>query len=299
MKIVVLGGGSSPERSISLQSSRAVYDALTDLGHETTYLDPVDGEHEIIEAARKADVVFPILHGAGGEDGEIQAILERAGKPYLGSGVEASQVCFDKVVFKEFLLARGLPTANFAIVSRETFDQSGVSQHPFVLKPILGGSSIDLVIEREPKGMTKKIEEVFGRHHNLLCEELAEGIEITAPVLGEEALPVIEIVPPAGENFDYENKYNGETAEIVPAKHIDAAKQKEIQKLALQIHHEVGARHLSRTDMIIMKDGRICVLEMNTSPGMTAQSLFPKAAAAGGYSFSKLVAKFVDLAKSN
>jgi D-alanine-D-alanine ligase len=296
---LVLGGGVSPERSISLQSSRAVFDTLVDLGHEATFLDPINGEHEIIEAARKADVVFPILHGAGGEDGEIQAILERAGQPYLGSDVESSQVCFDKVIFKEFLLQRGLPTANFAIVSRETFEQSGVTQHPFVLKPILGGSSIDLVIEREPKGMTPKIEEVFGRHHNLLCEELADGIEITAPVLGDEALPVIEIVPPAGEEFDYENKYNGETAELVPAQHIDPAKQKEIQELALRIHHEVGARHMSRTDMIIMKDGRICVLEMNTSPGMTAQSLFPKAAAAAGYSFNKLVSKFIELATSN
>jgi D-alanine-D-alanine ligase len=296
MKILVLGGGASPERDISLQSSRAVLDALTDLGHDVAYVDPIDGDDAVMKAANKAELVFPILHGAGGEDGEIQALLERTGKKYLGTGVQGSQRCFDKVIFKEYLLEHDLPTANFAIVSKDTIAKSALLDGPYVLKPILGGSSIDLVIERHPRGMTPEIKAVFGRHHELLLEDLVEGVEITVPVLGDKALPVVEIVPPAGKNFDYENKYNGETAEICPAKNISAAKQAEAQELAIKIHHLVGARHLSRTDMIVSADGKISVLEINTSPGMTAQSLYPKSAAAAGITFSKLMARFVELA---
>ena len=295
MRILVLGGGRSDESRISTQSATAVRDALTDLGHEVSYLDPAVGEQVTFEAVQAADLVFPILHGAGGEDGEIQSLLRRAGKPFLGSDVEASARCFDKIVIKELLLQHGLPTPKFEVVSRDSIRGCELLKRPFVLKPIFGGSSIDTIIEHQPMGMTPEIENVFSRHHQMLMEELVAGVEITVPVLGDTALPVVEIVPPSGQEFNYENKYNGAAAEITPPKHVDPDTQIAAQRLAEKIHRLTGARHLSRTDMIVRSDGNVSVLEINTMPGMTAESLYPKAAAAEGLSFTRLVERFVEL----
>jgi D-alanine-D-alanine ligase len=129
----------------------------------------------------------------------------------------------------------------------------------------------------------------------MLLEELIEGTEITVPILGDQALPVIEIIPPQGKEFDYENKYNGTTQELCPPQHVSAEKQQEAQRLAEKIHKAAGVRHLSRTDIIIDENGKLWVLELNTIPGLTDQSLFPKAAAAAGINMQQLMQKFLDM----
>ncbi|HEY2003753.1 MAG TPA: D-alanine--D-alanine ligase [Candidatus Saccharimonadia bacterium] len=296
MKVLVLGGGTSPERDVSLKSSAAVRAALEALNHDVVYVDPAEGDAAVLAAAQDADVVLPILHGPGGEDGEIQALLERTGKPYLGADVEASQRCMNKVVVKELLLENGLPTPEFSVVTRDLLDRSPLSERPFVLKPLDDGSSMDLVIVRELPYNKQRIEEVFGRHHEMLMEELVEGVEITVPILGNETLPIIEVVPPAGGEFDYENKYNGETTELCPPQHVSEEAQEQARRVALKVHHLTGVRHLSRTDMIVRPNNIPVVLEINTLPGMTNTSLYPKAAAAAGLSFEQLVDRLLKLA---
>jgi D-alanine-D-alanine ligase len=130
----------------------------------------------------------------------------------------------------------------------------------------------------------------------MLLEELIEGVEITVPVLGDKALPVVEIIPPVGGEFDYENKYNGATQELCPPPHVSAEKQKEAQSVAERIHKEVGARHISRTDLILDKNGKLWVLEINTMPGLSDQSLTPLAAKAAGMDMQQLVQKFLQMA---
>jgi D-alanine-D-alanine ligase len=160
----------------------------------------------------------------------------------------------------------------------------------FVLKPIEGGSTLDALIARTPS--PEKLEEakqLLKKYDKMLLEELIFGIEITVPVLGNKALPVIEIIPPADKEFDYENKYNGASQELCPPQNVSDEIQKRAQELAERIHKLCGCNDMSRTDMIIDESGELFVLETNTIPGLTDQSLFPKAAAEAGHSMSELV----------
>lgn len=269
---------------------------MTNLGKEVVYVDPAEGYDAVMKAAGDVDVIMPILHGPGGEDGEIQALLERTGKPYLGADVEASQRCMNKVVIKEMLLENGLPTPEFMVVTRETLDASPLVDKPFILKPLDDGSSVDLVAVRDVPYDKAQIDTVFKRHHEMLMEELVSGVEITVPILGNETLPIVEITPPPGQIFDYKNKYNGASTELCPPQHVSEEVQEEARKAALKIHRLAGGRHLSRTDMIVRPDNNLVILEINTLPGMTSTSLYPKAAAAAGLSFEELVERLLKLA---
>jgi len=295
MKILVLLGGVSNEREVSLRSGRAVADALKASGHEVVEYDPQQGLEGLAQFVGKVDCVFPILHGKGGEDGTIQAELEKLGFKFLGSGSQVSQVCFDKNKFKEILNKLSILTPQSEIVTRISIGASPLLQRPYVLKPLNGGSSLDAFIIRDPVNRAYD-PRIFDHYQLLILEQLIEGTEITVPVLGDAALPVIEIIPPQGGEFDYANKYNGETQELCPPQHIDAAKQQEAQRLTEQIHKAVGARHLSRTDIIIDSEGKMWVLEINNIPGLTETSLYPKAAAVAGINMQQLVQKFLDLA---
>jgi D-alanine-D-alanine ligase len=295
MKLLVLGGGNGSEREVSLRSSAAVAQALTKLGHDVRVADPKDGAAAIRQAARDCDMVFPVLHGQGGEDGTVQQLLEDIGKPYLGSDVAASQLCFDKAALKAVLVAHGILTPRSQVVTAQTFAQSKLTGAAFVLKPIADGSSVGTMIVRELPYDRQRSSDLLAAYGTMLLEELIVGDEITVPVLGDTALPVIEIVPPSGKDFDYENKYNGATAELCPPRNVSARLQEQAQRLAEQVHSLSGARHLSRTDMMIDAAGRIYVLEINTMPGMTTQSLLPKSAAAAGLPWTALVAKFVEM----
>lgn len=297
MRILVLGGGNSPEREVSLRSSAAVRDALTDLGHSVFFVDPADGDEAVLKGAAQVEIIFPILHGVGGEDGQIQRLLDSTGKPYLGSGASASELCFDKVRLRELVNAHAITTPRGEVVSAENFSDSPLIRRPFVLKPIAGGSSLDTLIVRSLPFESNRAYALLSKYSSMLLEELINGTEITVPVLGDTPLPVIEIVPPSGKEFDYENKYNGATAEICPPKNVGSDLQVKAQSLAIKVHQLAGARHLSRTDMMIDHTGKIFVLEINTMPGMTNQSLLPKSAAVSGLNWTTLVGRFVDMLK--
>ncbi|MEK7152915.1 MAG: ATP-grasp domain-containing protein, partial [Patescibacteria group bacterium] len=261
--------------------------------HQIVSYDPRNGIDDIPEA----DVAFPVLHGMGGEDGSIQVALERANIPYVGSDPAASSLCFDKWAYKQKIQKAGLPTPEAMLVTKGTVWQSHITKHPFVLKPISGGSSIDTFIIRDLANMDKSaLENSLIAHTEMLLEELIEGIELTVGILGNQALPAVEITPPTNGEFDYENKYNGKTQEICPPLHVSSAVHKKAQELALEAHLLVNCRDISRTDIIATPAGRLMVLETNTMPGMTDQSLYPKAAAANGLVMADLVDRLVQAA---
>ena len=296
MRILVLEGGNSPERQVSLRSAKTVADAARLGGFEVYSVDPKDG-NGIFDNLRDT-IVFPILHGAGGEDGLIQKELEKRGLPYLGSVSLSSENCFDKWKTHEILDAEGIAMAKAERVNKDNYTNSGLAKKPHVLKVIHGGSSIGTVIIRNPSQIDQSaIDGLFKLENDAVIEELIEGIEITVPILDQTALPAIEVRPPKGEEFDYENKYNGQSQELCPPVSISAQQHQNAQRLAERVHKSMGCRHLSRVDTIMKPDGTYVVLEINTIPGLTAQSLYPQAARVAGIDMTGLVKKFVELVK--
>lgn len=295
MKIYVLGGGNSPERDVSIRSASAVSKALREAGYEVAETDPADGL-AFLDLVTSEDMVFPILHGAEGEDGVIQKLMEDKALRFLGSNSIASEKCFDKGIARQILTGMGVSMAAGASVTAETYSSHRLAASPHVLKAQRGGSSIGTYIVRDPALLDpKKVAEVFELDSQAILEELIDGPEITVPVLDGKALPVIEIVPPEAEEFNYENKYNGKSQEICPAVSIDAEQQKTAQALAEKVHKSMGCRHLSRVDIMLRKNGDMLVLEINTMPGMTNQSLFPLSARVAGLPMPDLMDKFVAL----
>lgn len=296
--VIVLAGGSSDEREVSLRSGRAVAAALSN-DYSVTILDPADGLEEIVGQLTSTDVVFPALHGTGGEDGTIQRFLESHSITYVGSDSSASALCFDKYNYGSLLSEKQYLVPQAELVDYDNYKNSRLATKPYVLKPNDGGSSIDTYIVREISlAPMQQIQSAFAQHGQLLLQELIVGQEITVAVLGNEALPVIEIIAPEGQEFDYDNKYNGATQELCPPRNVATEHQAEAQRLAIEIHDLTGCRDMSRTDFIITPQGEIYTLETNTIPGLTDQSLLPKAAATAGYTMAELCSKLVESALS-
>lgn len=299
MNVLVLCGGASDEREVSLRSGKAVASALESAGHQAKLYDTAHGIENLATKVSSYDVVFPVLHGKGGEDGALQKILESLNVPFVGSGSKASELCFDKQIYKDYLAQKGYELAASKLVNAQTIWDNPLTKRPFVLKPNDGGSSIDTFIVRDLREAPRKsIEQALARHNHMLLEGLVAGIEATVAVLDNQALPVIEIIPPINEEFDYANKYNGKTQELCPPKNISQEVQIKLQDLALAIHRDTDCRHYSRTDIMVADDGKLVPLETNTIPGMTEQSLVPKAAANAGMSMPELVDILVHLAIS-
>ncbi len=295
MNVLVLGGGDSTERDVSIRSAKAVTEALKEAGFSVTEADPNGGD-AMYENLPSGTIVFPILHGTGGEDGKIQQVLEAHKLPYLGTTSQPSAVCFSKWRSREALQAAGLPVARGAFVTKETYPGHELTKKPHVLKVDKGGSSIGTLIVRDPTAITDQaVTTVFALGSEAVLEELVEGVEITVPILDTDALPVIEIRPPTDKEFDYENKYNGATQELCPPVSVDRQIQASAQALAKEVHQALGCRHLSRTDIIVRPDNSLVVLEINTMPGLTDQSLYPKSARVAGITMPELMKKFVAL----
>lgn len=294
MKILVIGGGVWDEREISLRSATAVFEEAKQI-HYTELYDWDGSENWLQENLKRFDVVLPILHGVGGEDGTIQKILEENGSRYLGSNPQVSKLCFDKTKLLQVLRENNIITAKSKLVTMNQYLTDSLSSAPHVLKPFNSGSSVDTFIFKDtPKPNHTSIADAFSRHPKMILEEYIDGTEITIPILDGKRLDIIEIIPPVTGTFDYVNKYNGATQELVPPKNVSKKLQLQAYELGQRIHELVGCRHLSRTDAII-KDDALYVLELNTLPGMTDQSLFPKAAAAAGIDFSELVDYFINM----
>lgn len=295
--VIVLAGGTSDEREISLRSGTAVAKALEKAGHQAKILDPADGLEQLLPQLQKADVAFPALHGAGGEDGTMQKFLEDYRIKYVGPDVQASALCFDKARYTKLLAEHGITVPATELVNLKEFQASELSKKPFVLKPNDGGSSVDTFIVRKLSNADDAaISAAFARHGQLLLQELIPGDEITVAMLGDEPLPTIEIIPPAGGEFDYENKYNGLTRELCPPEHVGQAAQEQAQSLATKIHQLTGCRDMARTDIMVAPSGQQYVLETNTIPGLTDESLLPKAAGEAGYDMPALCDKLVQMA---
>ncbi|MFT4532432.1 MAG: D-alanine-D-alanine ligase [Candidatus Saccharimonadales bacterium] len=302
MNILVLYGGDGPEREVSLRSGAAIISALSLTVHTVSEYDPKNGLESLATICEGIDLVLPILHGKKGEDGSLQRQLESVGVEYLGADSVGSEQAFYKDKAHEILEKCGVSMAAFGVVDSGSYLGHPLFKKPFVLKPIDGGSSIDTLIARD--ALDTKLEvasKLLEKHDTMIVEELVEGLEITIPVLGTEALDPIAIVAPEGKEFDYENKYNGSTQEIcpIPSEMLSLQQQENAKKIALKAHEALKIRHLSRTDMIIKEDGSIVVLELNTMPGMTDQSLFPRSAKASGLSMVGMVEKFISIASSS
>jgi D-alanine-D-alanine ligase len=298
-KVGVLAGGPSNEREVSLRSGKAVYEALIGCGCDAILLDVKDDICDIIKRSA-IDMAFIALHGRFGEDGAVQRILEDMGVPYTGSGVEASRLALDKIATKNVFLGCGIPAPRYTVFEKGDF--SAKSAHamgwPVVVKPQFEGSSIGLSIARDEGSLIRAVEKAFEYGDKVLLEEYINGRELTVGILGDKALPVIEIVTSQGV-YDYEAKYKDpDTKYLVPAP-IEEKFAKLAGLLGEKSHRSLGCRSFSRVDMMMDKTGRIFVLEVNTIPGMTERSLLPKAAAAAGIDFGALCVKLLEDAAGN
>jgi D-alanine-D-alanine ligase len=298
-KIAVLMGGRSAEREISLKSGRAIEASLRRQGCAVTAIDPDERVAELLRR-EKVELAVNALHGRGGEDGTIQGLLEILGIPYTGSGVLASAIGMNKVMTKRLLEASGIPTPSHAVL--RSSDSPGASpglpvglKYPVVVKPSCEGSTIGITIVKSPDGLEAAYAEAFRYGDEILIETYIPGREVTAGILDEAPLPLVEIVPQEAF-YDFKAKYTkGMTDYRAPAP-LPPDETRAIQDLALKTHRAIGCRGCTRVDFRIDPDGRPFVLEINTVPGMTETSLLPKAAAAAGISYDQLVARILQTA---
>ncbi|MFH0797368.1 MAG: D-alanine--D-alanine ligase [Candidatus Omnitrophota bacterium] len=289
-KVVVLSGGKSSEREISLRSGAAVAKSLKENGFEVVTLDPADKRFapRILEIA---DVysVFIALHGPGGEDGTIQGFLETLGFPYTGSGVLASSLALDKILAKRLFISAGLPTPPFC---PPVF-------FPLVSKPARSGSTIGISIVKKEEDLEAALKEARRYDNQVLMEQYISGTEVTVSILGNEnprVLPSIEIVPASGF-YDYQAKYApGGSKHIIPPRLPEEWVSK-TEEVVLKAHKLLGCRGLSRSEVIIDKEGNPYILDVNTIPGFTETSLFPESARAAGISFNELTLKLIELSR--
>jgi D-alanine--D-alanine ligase len=297
VRVAVVMGGTSAEREVSIETGRCVMNALGNLGHSAQSL---DFDARFVDALReiRPDVVFNALHGTGGEDGTIQGVLEWLGVPYTGSDLTSCAIAMDKHLAKKLLAAEGLPTPAW-----DTFDLSGGTlpllpgslNLPLVVKPRASGSSAGVSIVRTHEEWTRAMIDLAARTTQILAEEYIGGREFSVGVLGEEALPIVEVV--AGDEFySYDAKYKpGGSRHLVPAP-IDDDLTARLQMLALSTHRLFGLRDYSRTDIMLTKEGRPYILEINALPGLTPLSLLPDEARVAGISFDALVERLIQFA---
>jgi len=298
LRVGVLMGGTSAEREVSLRSGRAIEQALRAQGLSVAGIDVGPDIVEKIDAA-KVEVAFIALHGRGGEDGTMQGLLELLEIPYTGSGVLASALAMNKFYSKQIFQCRGLETPLYRI-----WEKGGALPAPAtclgfglpaVVKPVEEGSTIGVSIVREEDELETACEKAFQFGSRILIEKYISGKEITVGILGEEALPPIEIVPSSGF-YDYRAKYTpGMTEYRVPAP-LARDLIRRVQEAGIKAHQALGCEGFSRVDFRLGEDGIPSVLEVNTVPGMTETSLLPKAAAVAGYDFQTLTRRILELA---
>ena len=308
LNVLVLMGGTSAERQVSLNTGAAVAPALEAAGHNVaTYdLNPAAGRTILDLVAspgfKSADVTFIALHGGEGEDGRIQAMLELVGMPYTGSGVRASALCMDKSVSKTIFKYHGIITPPWSCLwgsdaspekGRGAVD--GLGGLPVVVKPVDQGSTIGISIVRDMGGLEAAIGLARKYSAGVLFEKYIAGRELSVPIIGEQVFPIIEIKPKRGF-YDYERKYTkGMTIYDCPAAIGDAVARR-IEDQAMRAFRILGCEGFARADLRLAEDGTPYLLEMNTIPGMTETSLVPMGAKARGVSFTQLVDLIVSYA---
>lgn len=298
-KIAVLLGGTSAEREVSLNSGKAVLEALLKQGYNAHPIDPK--EYNVANLKKDGfNRAFNILHGRGGEDGTMQGLLEQIGLPYTGCGVMASALTMDKMRTKMLWKAFGLPVADMEVVTRESFselDPKAVVAKlglPLMVKPSLEGSSVGLTKVKAVDELKSAVEYALKFDNTILIEEWLAGDELTVPVLDNQVLPAIRIVP-EGEFYDYEAKYISDNTQYFCPAGLTPEREQALETLVKRAYDAVGCRGWSRIDVMCDAKGNFRLVEVNTNPGMTSHSLFPKSAATVGISFEQLVVKILEL----
>ena len=301
--IGVLMGGTSSEREISLKSGKAVASALKDAGCHVFPIEIVSEKASDIKAQlaqKKIDVAFIAMHGRFGEDGALQAILEKMGMPYTGSSSDVGRLAMNKIATQTFLREKGINVpAHYALQKSRSWDPQAVFKtlggFPLVVKPAAEGSSIGITLVKGQAQFEEALKTAWGYGPEALIERYIPGREITAGILNQTALPLVEIKC-KNDFFDFTSKYQkGMTDYVVPAE-LSGQTTEDVQQTALKIFRLLGCRDFARLDFILDGQDRPFFLEANTIPGFTAMSLLPMAARAAGYDFEELCLKIVQLA---
>ena len=296
-KIAVLAGGPSCEKEISLRSGRNVMEALRSRGFSPLWVE-VDSADGLLGTLRreKVTLAFIALHGTFGEDGTVQRLLEKEGILYTGPGPLASERAFDKAQSQTLFKNAGIRVPEFEVygdISRVPDKPS--LPFPLVVKPARAGSSVGVTIVSRAPDLRKAAEEAFRYSDAILAERFIPGRELTVGVLGEQALPVVEVVVQR-EFYDYEAKYGDTgTRYEVPAR-LSEKEARTVVEESLKAHRTLGCEMMSRVDLMLAPDGKVYVLEVNTIPGLTSKSLLPKAAREAGIDFPELCVRILAMA---
>jgi len=298
-RVVVLMGGLSAEREVSLMSGQRVLDALLEKGIDAFALDVGD---DIVEQLLKTkpDRAFIALHGAYGEDGRIQAVLEMLHIPYTGSGVLASALAMDKEKSKGIWDTLELPVLSFLTTDDVNGDEFKAELEAFIdefgfplcVKPLDSGSSCGVSRVENEAQLAAAYAKAQEHGETIMIEPWIDGREFTVGIIDDETLPPIEIVPKQSF-YDYEAKYLVDTTQFICPCDLSVEKQEELKALALEAYQALGCRHFGRADFLMDQEGNFWLLEMNTIPGLTSHSLVPQAAAASGINFSDLMYKIL------
>jgi D-alanine-D-alanine ligase len=296
-KIAVLMGGPGSEREVSLATGRGISKALRSLSAEVV---DVDVRDENFELPDDVDLAFIALHGTFGEDGQVQKILEDRGIPYTGEGVEESRLAFDKIRSKEKFREHGVITPEWETI--EAHERPRM-QLPIVVKTPRQGSTVGVYIVRRAEEIEPAIRAAAKYDGQLLVEKFIAGRELTVGILGDQTLPILEIIPKGGF-YDFTNKYpflnpqaGGGAEHVCPAE-IPEGQTRAIQELALRANRSLGLHVYSRVDVLLPENGAATVLEVNTIPGMTEASLLPEAAAAAGVTYVALCVRIIALSRA-
>ena len=303
MKICILHGGFSSEREVSLNTGKSVYDAISDIYDPIIY--DWDGDYKsMYDTVKNIDLVFIALHGGDGEDGTIQKYLESKNIKFTGSSSCASEKAMDKNISKLLCVKHNIPTPKWFVTGRsdkynnwEIDSSEQLFLNDFVIKPTNEGSSIGIsIIEKgyDEDLIKKALLNAFDLSDTIMVEEFIDGRELTVSILDDKVLPIVEIIP-KGDYYDYKCKYTKfQTDYIVPAE-INKKTEELLSAYSLKIHKLIGCGVYSRVDFRLSKEGKVFFLEINTLPGFTDTSLFPKAAQAYGLSYKELIKKIIEI----
>ncbi|MEY2673879.1 MAG: hypothetical protein RLZZ514_444 [Actinomycetota bacterium] len=311
LKIQILAGGISHEREVSLKSGRRVADALTDAGASVVIREP---DAALLANIRKdkPDVIWPVLHGASGEDGALRDILALTGVPFVGATAQGARLAWDKSIAKILVEREGVQTPASITLPKDTFrelDAEGVLKTvaaslalPVVVKPAKSGSAQGVTIVRKADQLSRAMIDAYVYCDVAIIERYVEGTELAISIIdlgaGPIALPAVEIQPIAGQ-FGYQERYTaGETNYFVPAR-IKKTVAERAANMAIAVHEILGLRHLSRIDMIVDNKGVAWFLEANVLPGLTETSLLPQAVTAAGHSLGEVYLNLAQAAIRN
>lgn len=305
-RVAVLAGGSSFERQVSLRSGARVEDALERLGHDVV---AIDAGRDLVGRLRadRPDAAFVAMHGAGGEDGTVQELLEILGVPYTGSGVPACTRAMDKVVTKHLLIEHGVPTPPFFAFNQTAFRELGAADalpaieerldFPIVVKPSSQGSALGIKFARTAADVPAALVAAFSYDRKVLLERYVDGRDLAVSVLdgdgGPQALPVVEAVPREGDVYDFQARYEIGGADFTCPADLPEAVTARAQELALRTYELLGCYGFGRVDLMLDGAGELHVLEANPIPGLTETSLLPQAAETAGIGFDDLVGRIL------